>query len=172
VLGEDLAVNRWANYDHDATVKVSYTFASAMVPGRDIRVELYIDSVPGAIAGSATMFDSFTLMGATPALPPYSQVDFSTGVPALSNYSASGYYIKAYVESLPTPFNANMDVIASVDDDGVGQNTDRGNYTQAFGLYDIFTPFDNDLVDGSPNGVGFPQPIAWNKRTNFSVTFS
>lgn len=173
--GDNFALNRWANYDHDAPVRLSYTLSSAMVPGRNVRFELYLDSNPGppTTSASAILFDTVTLFGANPAPPPYTQVDFNTGVAAHSNFWPTGYYITAVISCLPTPFSADMNVVSSTDDDGVGANTDRGNFTQSFpGPWDIVTPFDGVLVDGSAAGTGFPLPIAWNKRTNFSVTIT
>lgn len=164
--GSNQAVNNWANYYHDEPVKLSYTFASALGPGRDVAVDLFVEDAPGPTFTSP--FDTFVLPGG--GAPPYSQVDYSTNIPAFSYFfGPGGYYIKARIQALGG-FAATVDVIASIDQDFAGQNQDRGNYTQAFGSWFLPAPFDDVLVDGSVMGSGFPTAIAWNKRTEFSVT--
>ena len=169
--GVNLRVGNWGNYYHDANMILDWDISmeSGFKPGDLVSIDLYFSDTNNG-AGTNTFITNISLGTGQQSLV----TDFNTGIPAYSTYGANtGYWIYADMSSnIPAASCFVKIPIASYGDtDGVGPDTSRSPRTSGMPTNiggGGGGPFSGVLFGGSNIG----SPIAWNKRTYFTLIIS
>lgn len=166
--GTDMSLGNWAEYNHDASVKVNLIINNGSADDVDVRVYINGAAGPGGVpifSGTVPAFNAGNI----------NLADYDTTVAAFSNYNGSGgYWIFAEMTDI-TPGGRRCDMrVNSVDVDGtLGTGTARFTYTangSPGGPWDLnpFTgggPFMDVIISGD-NGNPYPADgVSWNRRT-------